>query len=474
MKRIKLFMIVVLIATLSPLTFSANTASLSVAINNELKIFDKSANIGIFIKDKKTGKTLYSLNADQNFMPASNEKLLTAFAALQYLGPEFVYKTQIFVDGSKIKNGILHDNIYLEFSGDPTLTMEMLDHLVIALSQAGIQHVNGNIIIDDTAFDQVGMSPGSSWDDKDFCWGAPINAIIVDNNCVYASLMPASKPAQPAKLVLPDNPQSMQFLNHVATAEDGTTCFAKTRRMDASTYTINGCIAIAAPTVKIAMAIDNPRTNLQMSLSYLFNKNQITTSNHYEFKKALSLPTVLASESSLPLTALVVTMLKESNNTIANTLFKTMGARFSGEPGSFENGSAAVRDILANTLHVEIPKTTLIDGCGASRYDFLTPHQIVTILQNISATPYAALFKSALPVSGVDGTLKARMKDSSAYQKIFAKTGTATAISSLSGYAETKHQNTLIFSIMINGFVDLPLKYQSLQDRLCALMVERG
>ncbi|MBA2652359.1 MAG: D-alanyl-D-alanine carboxypeptidase/D-alanyl-D-alanine-endopeptidase [Tatlockia sp.] len=442
-------------------------------INTLLTNLGENINIGILVKEANTGKVLYKKEADRYFMPASNQKLFTAFAALQFLGPDFRYKTQLFADYKKIKKDSLKDNIYLQFSGDPTLTVDKFESLIKSLSEAGVQQIKGKVIIDDSAFDQMTMSPGTSWEDQDFCWGSPISSLIINHNCVAATLMPDEKAGQPAKLELPVYPQSMNFVNQVLTGEaTEKNCQVKTKRSDVSTYTISGCIKVGSKPQAIEMAIKNPRDNVLSLLQYSLKKNQIKVSGGFEFKKFEAFPKPFARHDSPPLKELVSTMLKESDNTIANSLFKTMGAIHSHEAGSFINGNNAVREILTQSLPFSFPKTILIDGSGLSRYNFLTPEQIVRLLQKIYQSPNASDFIASLAIAGVDGTLKDWLKDPIILGKVFAKTGSETAITSLSGFLETKHKQLLIFSIMINGYTDPALKYKNLEDKICKVLVE--
>jgi D-alanyl-D-alanine carboxypeptidase/D-alanyl-D-alanine-endopeptidase (penicillin-binding protein 4) len=477
-----IFWLVMLIGALTsavatPVQHQPDEKSLQYKINSVLAQFGDTVSIGILVKDPKSGKILYEKNAAHYFMPASNQKLLTAYAALSYLGENYTYQTKLFADPAKIQNGTLNDNIYLRFSGDPTFTLLQLDRLIHALSLAGIQNINGSIIIDDSAFDQMTMSPGTTWDDKDYCWGAPVSAIVVDDNCVQATLVPAGQPDLAAKVVLPSTPQSLTYLSnvvtHAPTAADK--CSIKIKRSTDAAYNVDGCIT-TVPTrpVKLAMAIENPHANLQLLLTYLLTKNKITSAQQFEFRKIDTTVPLLASEYSLPVSELVRKMLKDSDNMIANTLFKTMGQLHSKDAGSFQNGSVAVRDILQKTLQLTIPDTTLTDGDGASRYDFLTPTQLVALLENAITFPHAASFVAALPVSGTDGTLKERMTASTVAGKVFAKTGSETAVNTLSGYLQTRKNQTLVFSIMINGFVDMPGRYQDLEDQICATLINNA
>ncbi len=471
MKKIFFVFIFVAISAFSLIMIKQQT--LTAKINHVLNNFGDTVNIGIQIKDQKTGEILYSKNANHYFIPASNEKLFTAAAALESLNKDFTFQTQLFLDTHKIQNGILNDTVYLRFSGDPSLTVDQLDHLIQAIAKAGVRKIMGSIVIDDSLFDQMNQSPGASWDDQDYCWGAPINSIIIEHNCVKAILSPAIKSNEPAILSLPNYPQSYLFINNVITrTPNSTECEIKTKLTNTKQYTMNGCLLTTAKPKTIQMAVDNPRSMLQELLIYLFNKNKITIFHPIEFKKMQALPPLLASENSPPLFNLVTTMLKESDNMIANSLFKTMGLLYAKDLSSFQNGTDAVHHILSQSLHLTIPDTTLIDGSGASHYNFLTPEQIVTLLDKIYSSPYSAIFINALPISGIDGTLKNRMTDAHTAGKVFAKTGTLTSASTLSGYITTRKNKTIVFSIMINGFVDLPKKYQDLEDKLCETIIK--
>ncbi|MFA5960633.1 MAG: D-alanyl-D-alanine carboxypeptidase/D-alanyl-D-alanine-endopeptidase [Tatlockia sp.] len=444
-------------------------------INQVLQAFGENINMGILVEEAKSGSILYQKNADRFFTPASTQKLLTAFAAIASLGPDFSYRTQLFADYKKIKNNSLNDNLYLLFSGDPTLTLTQFDLLLNSLLQAGIFRIKGDIVIDDTAFDDMPMSPGTSWEDEDFCFGAPVSALIINRNCVQVILKPALKVEEPAILELPDYPQSMQFENLVTTGSaDATNCQVKVKRSGQATYTLTGCVKALSSPQLIERAIDNPRDNAVFLLKSLLTKNEITLKGNIVFKPVDSTAKPFALQLSMPLKAMIAVMLKESDNILANALFKTMGAVLTQKPGSFKNGSLAVRKVLAEAVPLTIAKNALLDGSGASRYNFLTPAQVVTLLHKIFILPKAADFIASLAINGVDGTLKDRMKAPSLRGKLFAKTGTQTAVTALSGYIKTNSNKTLIFSFMINGFVNPSAKYKGLEDKLCQVLVEAG
>lgn len=451
-----------------------SNAQLKNKINKILAEFGENVNIGILVENVKTGKELYKKNADRYFIPASNQKLLTAFAALNYLNPNFTYQTRLFVDTTKIQNGILNDNIYLQFTGDPTLTLTQLDGLIASLTQVGVKQINGKIIVDDSAFDRSNMSPGTTWDDQKFCFGSPISALIIDHNCINATLVPAANKDLPATLQLPNRPQFIRLVNHVMTRSQAAACNLELQATNDGTYEVSGCMKPQEPSKHLDMAITNPNRYTQAALLYLLDKNHIANSGKVEFQAINYAPKLLASAASKPLPDLISTMLKDSDNTIANSLFKTMGSFYTKEKGTWQNGRDALHDVILKTTQIDIAKSAMADGAGGSRYNYLTPQQIITLLRKVYVSPQASVFIAALPVSGVDGTLKTRMTDPTTLGKIHAKTGSETAVTSLSGYVMTRKNHVLVFSIMMNGFVDLPAKYKALEDEICAALVDIG
>lgn len=425
-------------------------------------------NIGIIILDAKTGQTLYEKNPDRYLMPASNQKLFTAFAAYQYLPSSYTYQTYLFADLSKIKNGSINDNVYLKLTGDPTLTYAQLDTLLKSLVNANITHIDGSFVIDDSAFNNDIMSGGTSWDDSQYCFGAPLTASMVNHNCIVTKIAPGTIVGAPAVLQYPDYPQFSSFQNEVITGTDTKTpCKMHVGIADKSTFKITGCIRLTETPKPIEMAVQVPRENFAKSIVSILKKYNITVGQNIEFATINEPVKLLATNDSPPLRDLVNTMLKESDNIIANALFKTIGSFYTHQSGSWEGGSAALHAILKTSAGIDLPERALFDGAGNSRYNFLTARQIASLLQKIYQAPFANDLINALPISGIDGTLKDRMQSVELLGKIHAKTGTETAVTSLSGYIVTKNQKILIFAILINGFTDSSKQIKQLEDKIC-------
>lgn len=196
-------------------------------------------------------------------------------------------------------------------------------------------------------------------------------------------------------------------------------------------------------------AIKDPRAHLAATLHEVGFRGQI------HFGKTPQEAQLIATHTSHPLRELLVPMLKESNNFIADTLFKRIG----GIPCTWKKGKLAMEQFLQHTLHIYPHSIKIVDGSGLSRYNLVTPEQIVALLLYERR---CRTFVSSLPIAGVDGTLAKRFQDSRLKGRIFAKTGSMSGVSSLSGYM----CNSYVFSILIDDFVGPSAPYKQLQESL--------
>lgn len=177
--------------------------------------------------------------------------------------------------------------------------------------------------------------------------------------------------------------------------------------------------------------------------------------------------TVLAMHESKPLHLLINEMLKKSDNIIAGSLFKKMGELYSRQPGSWSNGGTAVKQILAQKASVNTSQMRAADGSGLSRENQITASQMIQVLDyafHNYATNYE--FISALPIAGVDGTLKYRLKNVA--RKVRAKTGTKSkeGVVALAGYAVSKDHEPIAFVIMVNGHYGNTWRYREIADEI--------
>jgi D-alanyl-D-alanine carboxypeptidase/D-alanyl-D-alanine-endopeptidase (penicillin-binding protein 4) len=474
----KIFIVLVGIVA-STWTFAATVPSRLSSINQTadkvIAEWSKNADLGVAVQSLDTGAILYEHNANRYFEPASIQKILTASAALLYLGSDYKFVTSIVAKHKNIQNGTLVSDVYFKFDGDPTLTRKDLDQLVSSLAQAGISRIQGNIYIDDYVFDQKKYGPGWMWDELDTCYAAPAHGIVINKNCFGIAIKPAGT-GQIAKVLDSDEYKFTPIISNVITksSNHSTPCSIDINATENNEYYFSGCLSPNAGTQGFELAVKNIRLYAQDNIQFMLVKYNIAFTGKVVFGKAGNDEVILASHESEPLSSLVKTMLKKSDNQIADSLFKKIAYYYYGTSATWQNGSRAIVAILNSRAHVNLGQVKIVDGSGLSRYNLITPKQMLQVLAAVYQDPKINdVFYNALPISGVDGTLHWRMSDTVTRGKVHAKTGTMTGISNLAGYVQTVSNKHLAFVIMFNTFPGTPHNYTPLEDRICKFLVKQ-
>tara|TARA_R110002033_G_scaffold3410_2_gene19435 strand:+ start:719 stop:2290 length:1572 start_codon:yes stop_codon:yes gene_type:complete len=442
--------------------------------------------LGITVWDMTSQKTVFQYNNQSLMQPASVQKLLTALAATKQLGKQFSYQTQLTtladqpLDKTQINNGIYSGDIYIEFSGDPTLTFQDLHQLLGSLSTLGITKLNGNIMLASEQDSQL-QAPGWVWDDLGICYAAPISPFIINKNCVYGRLstngynkvakitMMGNRPidiTNDAYFVSPtiDNPVVKPAVTlPVANAlpayltESVPQCQLTLSRFDNNRYHLSGC-HVGAKSLPLAIAISDPQIYAQHiiakqleSLGISYNP-LITTIKMNKQPKFMAQRQVIASHQSDALPQLLETMLLESDNLIADSLLKKLGEVYYQTPSDFARSGQALKTILYS-IGIDLSTANIADGSGLSRYNLLTPEHVLSVLTVIYQQPEYRFLLDLLPESGVSGTLRYKryFNKSPLKHHVFAKTGSMLGIANLAGRVNVSNGHNYLFVLFENG-----------------------
>ena len=457
---------------LSQNIYAINAAYMQQGIEQIIRHYDQSISIGIQVREAPNGQVLYQKNADKLFIPASTIKIFTAAAALSYLGNDFKFQTKLLAPTPSINRNTLNSDVYFYFDGDPTLTRQNLNNLVAALARFGVHTINGNLYIDDSVFDQSLSGPGWMWDERNFCYGAPTSAISLDKNCFPVQITAAKQANRSAYITTRENNSFINILNNVTTKRISyDDCPLELRAGNDNSYYFTGCLRPNIPTISFLVAVRNVRLFTKDVLLQQLANNNIKLTGSVKFARAPTNTklTLLAIHESAPLKVLVKTMLKKSDNLIADALFKKVGNVYFHKTATWRNSAKAVAAILQNT-GINFRKMKMVDGSGLSRYDLTTPAQLVSVLRFAYNNPnIRSTFFWALPISGMDGTMKYRL-GGSLLRRVHAKTGNMASVSSLAGYIQTSSGHILAFAIELNDFVVKPHQYHKLQDDICKFL----
>lgn len=451
------------------LFFFSNTIALSIKKTADRFITtiaqNEKAHIGLIIENEHTKKALFTYQGNQYFLPASIQKLFTASAAVLLLKPNFHFTTTLGYTG-KITHSNLIGDLYIQFTGDPTLTSTQLKHLLQILTKANIKRITGKIYLDKKTFNSVPYPPGIIWDNLSYGFSSPTSAMILDENQFLLHFIPRKNFLRPTlKADLPK--QAASFTNLVTTTNNAKEdCPITIYSNSENHYTIGGCLNRNRGNQLRTLAIrDIARIGI-LDITRDLKQQKIKFNPHLQYQPLPKNAIILKSHHSQPLKKIIHKMLKESDNLISNVLLKTIGAHYFHQTGNWQNGLKALAQILQPITHINFKKTRITDGAGLSRYNLIQPRQVLLLLNAIQKN---AILKTtilpALPIAGVDGTLSHRLSILKRYRRLHAKTGTMTGVSNLAGYLHTRHYGNLSFAIMINGFIKHPRDIEKKMDR---------
>jgi len=449
----------------SPTVFRG--AGLVQLLNSLIRENADTADIGVFVKSMNHGDVLYSKNIYTPLTPASTMKVLTAEAALVYLKPDYRFITQLLTDSKTIKNGVLQGNLYIVLSGDPSLTYSELVDLMQTLRTQQIASISGHVYIDHTAYDQRFYGPDWENEDIGYCYAAPISAAIINHNCLPFKVSPASIPGQIAKIETSPKYFYPYIKNDVITGPSRSRSCGGVRLSNdlSSGLEIDGCLTKGKDAVGLSYVVTDVTEYNRALFRTVLSQMGVKIGGQITFGTAPNNTTMLSYHSSKPLAELVTEMLKKSDNVIAGALFKKVGQIYTRNQGSWENGSYAVSQILARAASVNISGLRNLDGSGLSPSNQVTPSQLMQVLAFAYRHPGTSdAFWDALPIAGVDGTLKHRLTNVA--KRVRAKTGTISGVVSLAGYVTTSDKEMLAFVIMVNGNKGMTWKYRELEDKI--------
>jgi D-alanyl-D-alanine carboxypeptidase/D-alanyl-D-alanine-endopeptidase (penicillin-binding protein 4) len=439
-----------------------------------------NAHWGILIVDPERGDTLYSRNAGKLFMPASNMKILTSATALAQLGPDYRYRT-VFAARGGVSNGTINGDLLVIGRGDPSVSDHMLHDAMIplraiadSLAARGIRRITGRLVAAGNAFPSEVFGFGWTYDDFEDSYSAPIDELLFNEGFSELHVRGGVRPGDSVHVdVTPAHsvPRVRVEATTIAApaAGDGRRAARQglRARKDSTTWDVilEGQIA-ARDTAVIEVTHHDP------DVAYLAAVREALRDKGITVDEAVSTDTLgridtLATLTSPPLSEILKALMKPSQNQIAEMLFRTVALEQTGA-GRTDSARAVVSTQLAK-WGVAVPAEAVIrDGSGLSRYDYISPRTVVRILDAMRRSPHFAVYYDALPIAGVDGTIRNRMKGTPAEGNVHAKTGSVALARSLSGYVTTADHHMLIFSFLANNWTVPVSSVERVQDAIAA------
>lgn len=391
-------------------------------------------------------------NADVSVNPASTMKLVTTYAALEMLGPNHHWKTEFFTDGT-LSNGVLHGNLYLKGGGDPKLNMEKLWLLMRDLRANGVQQVTGDLVLDRSYFVQPQL-PVFNDDGND-----ENKPFLVKPDSLMINLKALRFVARndSGKVLVSVEPPiaSIHIDNQVkALASDkctGDVRYSPITQADGGmTVVVSGQLGQGCNSQTYLSLLDHP-TYSAGAVRAIWQELGGTILGKDRADLVPGNAKLLAKAFSPDLAEIIRDINKYSNNTMAQQLFLSLGAKFRNEADGDDAKAAqrVIRQWLAKK-GITAPHLVMENGSGLSRAERVSAREMATMLQAAWRSPYAAEYMSSLPLAGMDGTMRKRLKTTPLRGEAHIKTGTLNTVRAIAGFSRDSNGNTWVVVAILN------------------------
>ena len=426
---------------------------------------------GVVVQSLDNGEVIYRRNAERLVMPASNMKLVTSAAALVQLGADFRFRTVVAARGTR-RGDTLAGDLVVVGRGDPTLSQHVTGGTDVlaslrpwadSLRARGIRAVTGRVAGDGTWFADAPLGRGWAWDDLGDSYAAPVGALQFNEGFAVLEVTPGEAAGAPARLALLPSGAPLRLFGSVTTAprDSNVNSVDFSRSPFTDSVTVSGRLSAGRRPARLEVAVLDPARFFEAALTQVLREAGIAVLG--QASSAAAADTLFVWQSA-PLRDILPTLLKPSQNQIAETLLRTLGGQ-TRNVASVDSGRAAIRETLQG-FGIADDAYVIADGSGLSRYDYVAPETLARILLGMARRPDFDLFYQALPIAGVDGTIASRMRGTAAASNVHAKTGSIANVRALSGYVTTADGEKLVFVMIANHFTVSRRVVEVVQDHV--------
>ena len=430
--------------------------------------------MSVLVQNLQTGEVIDSYRAEHVVPPASVLKLLTTGAALEILGPGFRFPTVLEYSGA-IENGVLHGDLYIHGSCDPSLGWKgktaFLTQWVKAVQQAGIKQIDGAVIADMTMLDGEAQNPGWLCEDAGNYYAPGIFGINYYGNTMNIVLKSGEVGSTATVVGTEPKIEDVYFINHVRCDKisyDGAFVsgipFSRERYLTGSVPSNLGTFGVKGDIPNPGLLLARHFTNrlkeagiaVQRDANYIADYNPLTPPR-----------TELYIHYSEPLSEIIKETNIHSNNLYAESLFRYLGTRYT-LPGTIHNSQDLLRDYWRRR-GVSVQNAIIKDGCGLAPQDAISAKAFVQLLTVMAQSPNKNAWMASLPISGQTGTLKSLCAQTALEGRIHAKSGTIAGTKNFAGYIDMPNGETWVFAILINS---APGKARNIQTVIQQYLLE--
>ena len=435
------------------------------------KMLPEGSSVGIAVYDLTAGRTLYTHQAEKLSRPASTMKLLTAITALSRPEADEPFRTEVWHDGV-IERDTLKGNLYVVGGFDPEFDDEAMDSLVSQVVSSSFSVVEGQVYGDVSMKDSLYWGSGWAWDDTPAAYQPYLSPLMFCKGTVEVTVLPAALQGDTAVVLCHPRSSYYGLDNQARTRVPGAGRLTVTRNWlsNGNRLLVSGNVTgVRKETLNL---FDSSAFFMHTFLERLLARG-VTVSPTYAYA---ALPADSGKVARLAcwetsIQQVLNQLMKESDNLNAEALLCRLGAQASEKKQvAAEDGIVEIMKLIRR-LGKNPNQYKIADGCGLSNYNYLSPALLVDFLKYAYSHTevFRKLYKS-LPVGGVDGTLKHRMKKAPVFRNVHAKTGSFTAINTLAGYLRQKNGHEVAFAIMNQNILSAA-RARAFQDKVCEVLI---
>ncbi len=462
---------------------------------------------GVKVVSLDSGEIIFEHNAQKLFSPASNSKLYTMAMALDRLGQDYRIKTSLYAKTRPNRSGTLKGDLIVYGRGDPTINArlhgtniyEALEPFVAALTKGGVRRITGDLIADESFFRGPPYGSGWAWDDMEYYYGAEISALTINDNTFQLTVKPGSAIGDACELELSPALQDTPVLSRPIFAQKGGEHNLRFQQQPPERQFVPAYVMLSNRTRTVAsggrrrinlyrpieqnvvfvsgempaddsgytedVTVHNPAGLFGVFLRQALARRGITVTGKVRTVNWLDRENApmnsnelieLGAVESLPMRDIIREVQKPSQNLYTDMVLAHVGERTrrADTPPARTSEDLGIDELnrFAREVGINSGDLQFEEGSGLSRNNLTTPNATIALLQFMSRHKFADVYLDALPIAGVDGTLRNRMKGTPAAGNVRAKTGTLRWANSLSGHVKTASGERLIFSVMLNRY----------------------
>jgi len=361
----------------------------------------------VVIKPLDGGLLTWSANAGKPMNPASTMKLVTTYSALHLLGPAYTFRTEVLSE-APVLGEALRGDLYVRGGGDPKLVIEQLWLLANRLRGFGIREIRGDVVLDKTFFESLRHDPAEFDGEEGRAYNVGPDPVLVNFKSIAITFVP-DPVSRVARVIVVPEVAGLRVPATVPAIEGG--CGDWRGRLQADIHDpmnirLRGVYPLACGERAIYLGALEHTNYFAAVFRALWERQGGVWNGRVREGVVTSAARLIAAQDSPPLAMLIRDINKFSNNVMTQQLYLTMGAA-GGEPGNPARGGAAIRNLLS-ARGLDMPELVLENGCGLSRIERISAASLGNLLGDAWKSQWMPELMASLPISGVDGTMKAR------------------------------------------------------------------